>query len=192
MNSTRGARLVHCGAVVASLPSCQKTALCENPVLNLAWFVCALVKGDAALLRRSGAGRAKERPWQLGCHWRVSRPSWRACRALARTQKATRQHMSTSRAKFGPGPAPSQHGVLQAAMRGMRQVVRGRLEGPSGQTVTKIFDRCRDAVSADGERCRAFPCESAPACVRGRGLPWCPAAPRSLRWPASSSNRARR
>jgi hypothetical protein len=192
LNSTRSSRLVHFGAVVASLPSYQKTALFENPVLNLAWFVCGLVRGYAALLRRSGAGRAKERPWQLGCHLRLSLPSWRSCRSHSSTQKATRQHASMSRAKFGPGPAPSHNGVLQAAMSGMRQVVRGLLEGASCQTVTKIFDRCRDAVTAAGERCRAFPCDSATSCVGGRGMPRRPAAPRSLRWPASSSNRARR
>jgi hypothetical protein len=62
-----------------------------------------------------------------------------------------------------PGPAPSQNRMLQAVMSGMRQVVRGRLEGPSGQTVTKIFDRCRDAVTAAGARGRASPGE------QGRG-----------------------
>ena len=46
----------------------------------------------------------------------------------------------------------------------MRQVVRGRLEGPSGQTVTKIFDRCRDAVTAAGARGRASPGEQGRGC----------------------------
>jgi hypothetical protein len=57
----------------------------------------------------------------------------------------------------GPSPAPSHNRMLQAVMRGMRRVVRGLVEGPRGRTVTEIFDRCRDAVTATGERCRAFP-----------------------------------
>jgi hypothetical protein len=95
LNSTRRARFVHVGAVVASLPSCQTTAVCEDRVLNLTWSVCALVRGDAAHLRRSGAGRAQEQLWQPGCHWRASLRSWRARRAPARTPqaKAAREHI---------------------------------------------------------------------------------------------------
>jgi hypothetical protein len=111
-------------------------------------FVSALVRGGAALLRRSGAGRAVEWPWQLDSHVRVSRPNGRSCRAHARTPQATRQHAGISRAIRRPGPVPSPHGVLQAAMNDMRPVGRGRLEGSSGQPVTKIVDRCRDAVTA--------------------------------------------
>jgi hypothetical protein len=36
-------------------------------------------------------------------------------------------------------------------MSGMWRVVRGRLEGPNGQTVTKMVETCWDAVSAAGE-----------------------------------------
>jgi hypothetical protein len=67
----------------------------------------------------------------------------------------------------GPGPVPSHNGVLQAAMNGMRPVVRGRVDGPSGRTVTEMFDRCRDAVTAAGERGRACLGESASACGGG-------------------------
>jgi hypothetical protein len=51
------------------------------------------------------------------------------------------------------------------------------LEGPNGPTVTEMFDRCRDAVTAAGERCRVCPGESATACVGGRGVPRSLAAP---------------
>jgi hypothetical protein len=63
--------------------------------LHLTRFVSALVRGDAALLRRSGAGRAVEWPWQLDSHVRVSRPNGRSCRAPARTPqaKAARGHI---------------------------------------------------------------------------------------------------
>src|SRR5882724_13451901 len=48
--------------------------------LHLTRVGCARVRGDTALLRRSGAGRAQERPWPLGSHWRVSRPKSLAIR----------------------------------------------------------------------------------------------------------------
>jgi hypothetical protein len=49
----------------------------------------------------------------------------------------------------------------------MKPVVRGRVDGPSGRTVTEMFDRCRDAVTAAGERGRACLGESASACGGG-------------------------
>src|SRR5262245_14410329 len=51
----------------------------------------------------------------------------------------------------------------------MRPVVRGRLDGPSGPTVTEMVDRCRDAVTAAGERGRA--CPGARTGVRWRRRP---------------------
>jgi hypothetical protein len=107
-----------------------------------------LLKGGPMISEGFASPRAKDRPWPLGCHWHVSLPSWRAGRAHTRAQQATQQYRSTSCAKFRPGSAPSPHGVLQGAMSGIRQLGGGRWEGPSGQTVTNIFDRCRDAVSA--------------------------------------------
>jgi hypothetical protein len=77
-----------------------------------------------------------------------------------------------------PGLAPSPHGVLQAARNGMRRVVRGRWDGPSGRMVTNMFDRCRDTVTAAGERRRTCPCDRATSCVGGGGMPRRPAAPR--------------
>jgi hypothetical protein len=58
----------------------------------------------------------------------------------------------------------SHNRLLQAAMSGMRRVVRGRWAGPSGPTVTKIFDRCRYTVTAASARGRACSSERAPAC----------------------------
>ena len=72
--------------------------------LHLTRVGCARVRGDAALLRRSGAGRAQERPWTLGSHVRVSRPHGRSGRAQARTPQAPRQHVGISRATCGPRP----------------------------------------------------------------------------------------
>jgi hypothetical protein len=144
----RISRLVHFGAVVASLASCQKTAVCEDSVLNLAWFGCALVRGYAALLRRAGAGRAQERPWKLGSHWRVSRPNWRSGRAHARTQKATRQHTGISRAVFGPRPcaipqwpAAGGHEWHEAGGAG----TGGRAERSDGDGNVRQVSGCRHA-----------------------------------------------
>ena len=123
-----------------------------------------------------------------GCSYRSR---WRSGRARARTLQATRPHVGISRAIFGPDPVPSQHGVLQGAMNDMRPVMRGRWDGPSGPTVTEMYDRCRDAVTSAGARCRACPCESALPCVAGRGMPRGPAAPRARRWPASSASQSR-
>jgi hypothetical protein len=49
----------------------------------------------------------------------------------------------------------------------MKPVVRERVDGQSGRTVTEMFDRCRDAVTAADARGRACPGESASACVGG-------------------------
>jgi hypothetical protein len=56
------------------------------------------------------------------------------------------------------------------------------LKGLSRQTVSRIFDRCRDAVTAAGEKCRASPCDRARSFVGGRGASQRPAAPRSPHW----------
>jgi len=70
-------------------------------------------------------------------------------------------------------PSALPKGALHEAMSG----IKGVLEEPSRQTVTKIFDRCRDAVTTAGEKCRASPGDRATACGGGRGASRRPAAP---------------
>ena len=67
----------------------------------------------------------------------------------------------------GPGLVLSPNRLLEAVLSGMRRVVRGRWEGPSGPTVTEIVERCRNTVTAAGARGRAGPGTSAPARVGG-------------------------
>jgi hypothetical protein len=62
-------------------------------------------------------------------------------------------------------------------MNGVKPVGQGRVDGPSGPTVTEMFDRCRYTDTASGERGRTCPCERAPACVGGRAMPPRHAAP---------------
>src|SRR5262245_23395275 len=80
------------------------------------------------------------------------RTRMRCLRVWGRVLYWHRRHILSgiSRAEFRPGPVPSPNVVLLAAMHDMRPVVRERLEGPNRQRVTKIFDRCRDAVNVAG------------------------------------------
>jgi hypothetical protein len=66
-----------------------------------------------------------------------------------------------------PGPAPSPDRARQAAMHGLRPVVRGRLDGPRGRTVTEMFDGCQDAVTPAGARRRASPGDRATSRIGG-------------------------
>jgi hypothetical protein len=75
-----------------------------------------------------------------------------------------------SHTKCGRDPAPPQNGVLQAAMRGMRRVVRGRSEGSSGQAVTNLFDSCRDAITAAGPTVLRHPVTEGAVDVEGQDV----------------------
>jgi hypothetical protein len=97
--------------------------------------------------------------WRAGVTAAVARPS-------AVTRECSRSlHQSTSHAKLNP--SLRLHHMLSAlkelADRWRLGTVLGR--GLSGGSVTKIVDRCQNAVTTASAECRASPCDPATWCI---------------------------
>src|SRR5262245_43490201 len=107
------------------------------------------VSGHAIHVRFAGHGGLAPQGTDAMSVWGFEQQPDMACTPArggllaTRDGPATRPHAAYPVPQADPGPAPSPRGLRQAARNGVKPVGRGRVDGPSGPTVTEMFDRCR-------------------------------------------------